>query len=52
MGFFDREVMSSFDSMFDLNGDGVLEGAELAFQMEFLNRDMEEQEDTEDEDDD
>ena len=52
MGFFDREVMSSFDSMFDLNGDGVLEGAELALQMEFLKREMEGQEDNEDEDDD
>lgn len=34
MGFFDREVRSSFDRMFDLNRDGALDPAEQAFQMD------------------
>lgn len=48
MGFFDREVRSSFDRMFDLNRDGALDPAEQAFQMDFITRDMEEQDDTDD----
>ena len=48
MGFFDREVRNSFDRMFDLNRDGALDPAEQAFQMDFITRDMEEQDDTDD----
>ena len=48
MGFFDREVRDSFDRMFDLNRDGALDPAEQAFQMDFITRDMEEQDDTDD----
>ena len=50
MGFFDREVRNSFDSLFDLNRDGALDPAEQAFQMDFITRDMEEQDDIDDED--
>ena len=50
MGFFDREVRGSFDRLFDLNRDGALDPAEQAFQMDFITRDMEEQEDIDDED--
>ena len=46
MGFFDREVRNSFDRMFVLNRDGALDPAEQAFQMDFITRDMEEQDDT------
>ena len=49
MGFFDREVQSSFDELFDLNRDGVLDPAEQAYQMDFITRDMEEQDDSDDE---
>ncbi len=49
MGFFDREVRGSFDRLFDLNHDGALDPAEQAFQMDFITRDMEEQDDTDDE---
>ena len=50
MGFFDREVRDSFDGLFDLNRDGVLDPAEQAFQMDFITRDMEEQNNIDDED--
>ena len=50
MGFFDREVRDSFDGLFDLNHDGVLDPAEQAFQMDFITRDMEEQNNIDDED--
>ena len=50
MGFFDREVRNSFDGLFDLNRDGALDPAEQAFQMDFITRDMEEQDDIDDED--
>ena len=49
MGFFDREVKGSFDGLFDLNRDGVLDPAEQAFQLDFIMRDMEEQDDTDEE---
>ena len=41
MGFWDREVRDSFDSLFDLNRDGLLDPAEQSFQLEFLTREME-----------
>ena len=41
MGFWDREVRDSFDSLFDLNRDGMLDPAEQAFQLDFLTREME-----------
>ena len=41
MGFWDREVRDSFDSLFDLNRDGMLDPAEQAFQIDFLTREME-----------
>lgn len=31
MGFWDREVRDTFDSLFDLNRDGMLDPAEQAF---------------------
>ena len=41
MGFWHREVRDSFDSLFDLNRDGMLDPAEQAFQLDFLTREME-----------
>ena len=41
MGFWNREVRDSFDSLFDLNRDGLLDPAEQAFQLDFLTREME-----------
>ena len=40
MGFWDREVRDTFDSLFDLNRDGMLDPAEQAFQLDFLTRKM------------
>ena len=40
MGFWDRDVKNSFDSMFDMNRDGVLDLAEQGFQLDFLTRQM------------
>ncbi len=40
MGFWDREVRDTFDSLFDLNRDGMLDLAEQAFQLDFLTRKM------------
>ena len=42
MGFWDRNVENSFDSLFDMNRDGVLDPAEQGFQLDFLARQMEE----------
>ena len=39
MDFFDREVDSSFDAMFDMNRDGVLDPIEQGFQLDFLDKD-------------
>ena len=36
MGFFDNEVNSSFDSLFDLNRDGVLDSGEQVLRMNFI----------------
>ena len=42
MGFWDRDVENSFDSLFDMNRDGVLDPVEHGFQLDFLTRQMEE----------
>lgn len=42
MGFWDRNVENSFDSLFDMNRDGVLDPVEQGFQMNFLTLQMEE----------
>lgn len=42
MGFWDRNVENSFDSLFDMNRDGVLDPVEQGFQLDFLTRQMEE----------
>ncbi len=42
MGFWDRDVENSFDRMFDMNRDGVLDPVEQGFQLDFLTRQMEE----------
>ena len=42
MGFWDRNVENSFDSLFDMNRDGVLDPVEQGFQPDFLARQMEE----------
>lgn len=51
MGFWDRNVENSFDSLFDMNRDGVLDPVEQGFQLDFLTRQMEE-DDKSDEDED
>ncbi len=50
MGFWDREVRDSFDSLFDLNRDGMLDPTEQAFQLDFLTREMEGDSEEHDED--
>lgn len=52
MGFFDRDVENSFDSLFDLNRDGVLDAVEQGFQLDFLMKDMESDSSDDDEDED
>ncbi len=42
MDFWSREVDNSFDSLFDMNRDGVLDPVEQGYQLEFLERSMEE----------
>ena len=37
MGFFDRDVMNGFDSMFDFNHDGKLDFVEQAMQFALLD---------------
>ncbi len=44
MGFWDRNVENSFDSLFDMNRDGVLDSVEHGFQLDFLTRQMDEDE--------
>ncbi len=41
MGFWDRDVENSFDSLFDMNRDGVLDPVEQGFQLDFLTHQME-----------
>ena len=41
MGFWDRNVEDSFDSLFDMNRDGVLDPVEQGFQLDFLAHQME-----------
>lgn len=41
MGFWDRNVENSFDSLFDMNRDGVLDAVEQGFQLDFLTHQME-----------
>lgn len=38
MGFIDRKVTNSFDSMFDLNRDGSLNPIEQTMQFDFIDR--------------
>jgi len=51
MGFWDRDVENSFDSLFDLNRDGVLDPVEQGFQLDFLTRQMEEDNQLEEDED-
>lgn len=52
MEFWDRDVDNSFDSLFDMNRDGVLGPVEQGFQLDFITGQMEEDHsDSEDEDD-
>lgn len=52
MGFWDRDVENSFDSLFDMNRDGVLDPAEQAFHLDFITRQMEEDDRSDDDDED
>ena len=38
MGFFEREVNNSFDEMFDINRDGILDATEISLQYSFIER--------------
>ena len=40
MGFWNRQVRDSFDGLFDLNRDGMLDPVEQAFQIDILTRKM------------
>lgn len=51
MGFWDRDVENSFDSLFDMNRDGVLDPIEQGFQLDFLTRQMEEENRSDEEED-
>ena len=51
MGFWDRTVENSFDSLFDMNRDGVLDPVEQGFQLDFLTRQMEEDDRSDDDED-
>lgn len=51
MGFWDRDVENSFDSLFDMNRDGVLDPVEQGFQLDFLTRQMEEENRSDEEED-
>ena len=51
MGFWDRNVENSFDSLFDMNRDGVLDPVEQGFQLDFLTRQMEEDDKTDEDED-
>lgn len=51
MGFWDRDVENSFDSLFDMNRDGVLDVVEQGFQLDFFTRQMEEENRSDEEED-
>lgn len=51
MGFWDRNVQNSFDSLFDMNRGGVLDPVEQEFQLDFLTRQMEEDDHSDDDED-
>lgn len=40
MGFLDRSVENSFDRLFDLNRDGVLDPVEQAVQLDYISREI------------
>ena len=42
MGFWDRKVENSFDGLFDINRDGVLDPVEQGYQLDFLSHQIEE----------
>ena len=44
MDSWDRDVENAFDSFFDRNGDGVLDPIEQGFELDFLTRQLEEDE--------
>ena len=48
MGFMDKEVKNSFDSMFDLNKDGWLDAVEQGLQLSYIDRMAREMEDDDD----
>lgn len=50
MGFWDRNVENSFDRMFDMNRDGVLDPVEQAFQLDYIASQMEEENRSDDDD--
>ena len=52
MGFWDMDVDNSFDGLFDLNRDGMLDLAEQTYQLDYLEREMREDDDLDEEDDD
>lgn len=52
MAIFDREVRCGFDSIFDLDEDGVLDPIEQGMEYEFLERESEEDDYDDDDDDD
>ena len=49
MGFMDKEVKNSFDSMFDLNKDGWLDAVEQGLQLSYIDRMASEMEEDDDE---
>ncbi len=53
-GTWDRDVENSHDSMFDMNGDGVLDPFEQSLQIDTFNRQMKDDDsfDEDEEDDD
>ena len=50
MGFWDRNVENSFDRMFDMNRDGILDPVEQAFQLDYIASQMEEENRSDDDD--
>ena len=50
MGFWDRNLENSFDRMFDMNRDGVLDPVEQAFQLDYIAGQMEEENRSDDDD--
>lgn len=42
MGNWGRKVENGFDSMFDLNGDGILDGVEESMQYLFMEQELKE----------